>query len=96
MFWKVRAIPNLEGFVACEARTVKCHLTTGGGVDAGDRVKESGFACAVRSDHAGDHAFFDGEIHLVDGGQAAECHSDIFCFKECHGDILALHLFVGM
>ena len=50
-----------------------------GGVKAGDAVEEGGFPGAVGADDAGNAAFFNGEVQIVDGNQAAKPFCDTLC-----------------
>src|SRR3989442_14690144 len=60
------------------------HATVVGGEVAGDAVEERGLAGAVRADEAHQLAGLDGEIDLVDGGDAEEALDQPANLQERH------------
>ena len=83
---------HLERLEPGDVMAVEDQLAGRDRIDAGHAVEEGGLAGAVRTDEAGDHAFFDDEIHVVDGGQAAERLGYFTGFEEIHGCVSYLLL----
>ena len=51
-------------------------------VDLGEEVKDRGLARAVRADEPGDLGTADGEVKIVDRGQAAEVYAEVADFED--------------
>src|SRR6185437_827486 len=65
-----------------DAFTTEVHLTAGWRNGAGEHVKESRLAGAVRADQRADFAFDDLERYFIHGGQAAVSLAEIFRFED--------------
>jgi hypothetical protein len=91
MFWKVRAMPQLDDLVdaqAGERAAVEPDGAGGGLVDAGHEVEDGGLAGAVGADEAAEFALADGEVHGVHRGEAAELDRGLVELEERgHGGI---------
>ena len=80
MFWKVRAMPgpvDLGGGHAVGVLAVEQDGAPGGLVHLGQQVEHRGLARAVGADEAGDLGAADGEVEVIDSGQAAEVDAQV-------------------
>src|SRR5512133_3716459 len=78
--------PQVSDLVGCQTldgRSVEQHLPAFGGVKTGDAVEQGGFPGAIGANNAGNGMFWDNQVNLIYGGQAAEHFSELMSLKVC-------------